>query len=632
MSASKVLVPLFQLFLYGQKFTKSQLAKIRLDLIEILTWCRLISSSETDKVMSRLSLADDSKAIEQPPEVLFLCTTMLGERFLDSFKDLERLRRIIINFLLKSDPPLISPDEIRNTFLIISKSPNEEYSHGFYCFYDAFLVIMSPSLVPRAEESYLVIGANEKDSLLENGGGPKIERKFYADCNDGGYFCLLLKVEEGLSGGENDEEDNFSEEKPGDYFKDKSVSGKKLINLIFGGELRSRSQNRVKVSSPASGSELVIPEGVESPGIIELKNFLEKSIIGQDRAIKEVVRALNIAKAGIFPPQRPLLVQFWAGPTGVGKTEMAISIANFIWEREKELINTYKSKGLPPPFTEKDIAMSPLVRIDCGMFGGSLSHGVANLIGSPAGYVGSKGSQRNPQPPLLNPSRFPPGRLTVLLFDEFEKAIQNSRDNGAEIVGILMNILDKGELRNNWDEIVSFHNTIIIFTSNIGSTEIIKEALESGIGFEVNSSRRSERDVEILNARIYEVVKKKYEEVFPPEFRSRIHRLIVFRFLSDDDYFEIIKKEFGDIKQQIKKEWRVDIELTEAAVRWLLFEIHTQEGVRKLRDLMYREIVEPLARAYNLGLLWPVTYLVDVEPARESGLGEVKLKAKFLVK
>lgn len=629
-SGKKSFMPLIQLFLYGQRLEKEQIVKIRRDLIKILVWSGMITLSEIEKVGSYLFSSDEDKIIDRKPEVLLLCTLLLSERFLDSREDLKKLRRAIVEFLLKNDPPLLAPEEVENTFLLVSINPDERYSNNFYFFYDAFIAILSPKLVPQVSKNYLVIGG-DKDEFLEDKGKFKIKRRFYSDYADGGYYSLFLKIEESYLS--RDEEDSF--EDLSDELADNEVAvKKKLINFIFGGSPKSRLKQS-NLSFPLSGSQLNIPESVEPPGIAEFREFLEKSVIGQDRAIREVVRALNIAKAGIFPPERPLLVQFWAGPTGVGKTELAISIANFIWQREKELLANASSqaRGSTLPFIEKDILSLPLVRVDCGMFSGSLSHGVSNLIGSPAGYVGSKGDRRNAQPPILSPSRFPPNRLTVLLFDEFEKAVQNSRDGGAEIIGILMNILDKGEFQNNWNETVSFRNTIIIFTSNIGSNEIIKEALENRIGFKVNK-QRSEKDFELLNARIYEVVKKKYEEIFPPEFRSRIHRLIVFRFLSDDNYLAIINKEFGDIKRQLKKELNIDVELTKEAALWILSEIHAQEGVRKLRDLMYREIVEPLARAYNLGLLWPTTYLVGIRKLveGESDSAKTKTKVNFLVK
>lgn len=628
------LIPLIWLYLYGQKLKLEQVLKIRRSLTKILIQSGIITVSEAEKIAADLFLPNDGESDDQAPEVLFLCTLMLSERLSDSFDTLRKLRQLLIEFLLRSDPPLLSIDEVKNTFLLVSKNPNKEWSNNYLFFYDTHLVVLPPKLVPRAAREFLVVVPTEKDELLsgnEKFGALKVERRFYSNCSDGGYYGLFLKIEESLSDDCSSREENLSEATEG-LLENEVISKKDLVNLIFG-DIENKGRKQIKISPPTSGSRLIIPETVESPGIAEFRSFLERSVIGQNRAIREIARALNIAKAGIFPPQRPLLVQFWAGPTGVGKTELAISIAKFIWEREKKLVNFSKERGgkFLLPFTEKDILLPPLVRVDCGMFGGSLSHGVSNLIGSPVGYVGSKGSHHNPQPPILSASRFPPNRLIVLLFDEFEKAIQNSRDGGAEIIGILMDILDRGEFQNNWGEVVSFQNAIIIFTSNIGSIEIVEEALESGIGFKIIDGR-NKKDVENLNKNIYEKLKRRYERTFPPEFRSRIHRFIVFRFLSNSDYLAIIEKEFEDIKRQAKQKWNIDLELTKAAISWLLSEIDVQEGVRKLRDLMYREIVEPLARAYNLGLLWPTTYLVDVNKEGDLTASKKKLKLDFLVK
>lgn len=344
-------------------------------------------------------------------------------------------------------------------------------------------------------------------------------------------------------------------------------------------------------------------EDDEPPSIRMLHDFLSKRVIGQDRAVRTVVRAFNLVKAGYVTEQRSLITLFFAGPTSVGKTEFARALADFIWSMEKEAIERAKQNGIQPHISEKEIEKPPLVEVDCGMFAGSLSHGVSNLVGAPTGYVGSKGTKDRGmyQEPILTPKNFPPNRITVLLFDEIEKAFVDSRDNGAEIMGVLMKILDKGEFVNNDCDIVDFRRTIVIFTSNIGSKDILNAVNDVGIGFTSSPKKEwlTEQEVEEVNYKIYNITKKAYEKLFPPEFRNRIHRLVVFHFLHESHYREIINKEFSSVRDWGKKRG-IEISLSDEAVEWILAEINAEEGVRKLRDFMANKIMEPIAKAYNL--------------------------------
>jgi ATP-dependent Clp protease ATP-binding subunit ClpA len=341
-------------------------------------------------------------------------------------------------------------------------------------------------------------------------------------------------------------------------------------------------------------------------------------------------------KAGFNTPSRPLLVVFFAGPTGVGKTEMAYALSDFLWVSEKNALKESKKKGRYVPFNEKEIIEPPIIEVDCGEFAGSLSHGVSNLIGSPAGYVGSKGTGKGAQPPVFNPQNFPKNRIKVLLLDEIEKAFINSRDNGAEIMGVLMKILDKGKLVNNWEEEVDFTRTIIIFTSNIGSVEIMKSAEDPKIGFGAGIKRKdlSDKAIEQLNEKIYDVTKREYEKLFRPEFRNRINRFIAFHFLSSAEYIAIIKKEFAEIVEKRARELGFAIELSTEILDWFLNEIKGEEGVRKLRDFMQKEISEPIAKAYNLKKLKAgKTYIVKIKAVPvPNDKDKVEMKAYFVVK
>ncbi|KKU15258.1 MAG: ABC superfamily ATP binding cassette transporter ATPase [Parcubacteria group bacterium GW2011_GWB1_45_9] len=341
-----------------------------------------------------------------------------------------------------------------------------------------------------------------------------------------------------------------------------------------------------------------------------MRDFLSGRVIGQGRPIRTVARAFNLAKANYLPADRPLLTLFCAGPTSVGKTELSLALSDFIWKKEKEAVARAKEKRIRPHISEKEIAAPSLVKVNCGMFAGSLSHGVSNLIGAPVGYVGSKGHSGHREP-ILSLKNFPPNRITVLLLDEIEKAFIDSRDNGTELMGILIEILDKAEFVNNDGDKIDFRRTVVVFTSNLGSKDIINEAKGGGIGFTASAKKEwlTDDEVESINERIYQITKKAYEKLFPPEFRNRIHRFVAFHFLNQACYREIINKEFRLVQDWGKKHG-VEIELSEEAVQWILKEINSEEGVRKLRDFITVKIMEPIAEDYNLKKLKSVKRIV----------------------
>jgi len=368
-----------------------------------------------------------------------------------------------------------------------------------------------------------------------------------------------------------------------------------LVNALLNDEI-------VNEQFDSSGSS----EQNDPPSICEMRDFISRRVVGQERAVKTITRAFNLAKAGYFVKDRPLLKFIAAGPTSVGKTETAYALADFMWQKEKEAVERARTKGTVAHISMEEIDVLPLVSVDCGMFAGSLSHGISNLIGSPSGYVGSKGAGRQYgyQEPILTPKNFPPNRIIILLFDEIEKAIFESRSNGSEILGILMKILDKGEFVNNDGDKVDFKRTVIIFTSNLAARDIVNAAKGGSIGFisEIRRSWLSDKEVKSLNKEIFAATRREYYEKFPSEFRNRIDRLVVFRFLNMEHYLKIIKKELVDVLAW-GKERGFEIELSDEATNWILEEINSEEGVRKLRDFITSKIMEPIANLYNLGRL-----------------------------
>lgn len=672
--------PMLLIFAHGNKISGKQAIRLRRGMMRVLlrTNPQMLSSAELKntwlQVVPPFGAATGIK--DGAKEYAMLCKLVLKEEFI-SQDSANRLRLLLIDLLLRSNPPLLAVDEASRTCLIVLRNGNAD-GKGV-----ALLQILRPDakiMVEAGGDILVAVPGSLDKALLDKIGGDAnnkpIVRKAYDSDLSSGFFSMFVASDsfvnsnsgeiakmfgsffvstDGLfgyesDGGDDEGEDLDDEDAEDAAAIDSAADSSKALVVVDEGGAASQNKEKPKVSRkelvsiilndidggetaaeecppPPADGRIILPDDIEPPSIAGLKNFLHSRVIGQERAVTEVSRAFNIALAGLSRPERPLLVEFWAGPTSVGKTEMAISLAKFLEEREREILTDAKKSGKPAPFTEKDIALPPIEIVDCGMFSGSLSHGVSNLIGSPTGYVGSREDNRNgpPRPPILNNKRFSSNRIMVLLLDEFEKAVVDSRDNGAEIIGILMKILDKGELLNNWGQRVSFDRTVIIFTSNIGSAKIVEVAENAGIGFKADN-RHSESGVRVLNDQVYASTKKEYEKIFSPEFRNRIHRFVAFRFLSDAEYRLIIQKEFRDIRERARKEVQVDLELTEEVIEWFLPQIHVKEGVRKLRDWMDKEIVEPLSRAHNLKWLKAgKTYRVGTrKAARQDGTSETK--------
>lgn len=418
------------------------------------------------------------------------------------------------------------------------------------------------------------------------------------------------------------------------------ISKEELIKILFHDELALPQETEGEPEE-----ELVISESDEPPSIAQMREFVSGRVIGQGRPIRAIGRALNLAKAGNFPREGPLLKAVFAGPKGVGKTELAKDLADWLWEAEKRALARAKEQNTTAPFTEAEIAKPPLVKVPCGDFSGENSHGVSNLIGSPVGYTGSKGTS-NAQPPTLRPELFPPNRIVVALFDELERAFLGARSEGAELMGIMMEFMNTGRYKNRWGEEVDFSRTIVICTSNVGSVKIMQSAKEPAIGIRPRRNgngkkkkRLTEEEIERLNEKIYETTRDEYVKMFLPQFRDRLGRLIVFRFLTDSEYQQIVQKVFREeVLDWAERVAGIKVELDQEAAQWILEELKFEEGVRDVREFIRKEVSEPLARAYNLHRLQRgKTYIVGIkESSMRNGVqstnGETETKAVFRIK
>ena len=284
----------------------------------------------------------------------------------------------------------------------------------------------------------------------------------------------------------------------------------------------------------------------ESSRLLKMRDVLRKRIIGQDEAIDKVVRAIQRNRAGIKDPGKPIGTFLFFGPTGVGKTQLAKSLAEYLFDSEDKMIRLDMSE-----YMEK--------------------FNVSRLIGAPPGYVGfEEGGQ------LSERVRRKP--YCVVLLDEIEKA-------HPDVFNLLLQIMDEGRLTDSTGRTVSFRNTILIMTSNVGSREL--EEYGSGVGFSTSS-----RNVE---GNRKSVVEKAVRKAFPPEFINRVDEQVFFSHLDRDDLEKIIDIEMKGLKARVKE---AGFELTVTAqAKRIVAEAGYDPyyGARPLKRAIQRLIEDPVS-------------------------------------
>ena len=293
-----------------------------------------------------------------------------------------------------------------------------------------------------------------------------------------------------------------------------------------------------------------IPSGrvAENEGtrLMKMKDVLKKRIIGQDEAIEKVVRAIQRNRAGIKDPGKPIGTFMFFGPTGVGKTQLAKSLAEYLFDSEDNMIRLDMSE-----YMEK--------------------FNVSRLIGAPPGYVGfEEGGQ------LSERVRRKP--YCVVLLDEIEKA-------HPDVFNLLLQVMDEGRLTDSTGRTISFRNTIVIMTSNVGSREL--EEYGSGVGFSTSS-----RNVE---GNRKSVVEKAVRKAFPPEFINRVDEQVFFKHLDKDDLEKIIDIELKDLKARVK-DAGFELTVTAAAKRIVADAGYDPNyGARPLKRAIQRFIEDPVS-------------------------------------
>ncbi len=306
----------------------------------------------------------------------------------------------------------------------------------------------------------------------------------------------------------------------------------------------------------------------ESEMLLHLEDTLHQRLIGQEQAVTAVSRAIRRARVGLKNPDRPIASFIFSGPTGVGKTELAKSLAAYFFGSEEAMIRLDMSE-----FMER--------------------HTVSKLIGSPPGYVGyDEGGQ------LTEAVRRRP--YTVLLFDEIEKA-------HPDVFNMLLQILDDGRLTDAKGRTVDFKNTLIILTSNIGSRVIEKGG--GGLGFQFG-----EDEAEASYNRIRNLVNEELKAYFRPEFLNRLDDVIVFTQLKKDEIKEIADIMLAEVAKRLTEKG-ISLEVTESFKERVVQEGYNPSyGARPLRRAIMRLLEDSLAEAMLSGQITEGdTAIVDVD-------------------
>ncbi|MCT2329542.1 ATP-dependent Clp protease ATP-binding subunit [Corynebacterium sanguinis] len=306
----------------------------------------------------------------------------------------------------------------------------------------------------------------------------------------------------------------------------------------------------------------------ESSRLLNMEDELHKRIIGQDEAVRAVSRSIRRTRAGLKDPKRPSGSFIFAGPSGVGKTELSKALAEFLFGDDDSLI-----------------------QVDMGEFHDRFT--ASRLFGAPPGYVGyEEGGQ------LTEKVRRKP--FSVVLFDEIEKAHK-------EIYNTLLQVLEEGHVTDGQGRLVDFKNTVLIFTSNLGTSDISKAV---GLGFSGSTATDSEAQYDRMKNKVHDELKKH----FRPEFLNRIDEVVVFRQLSQDEIVQMVELMIARVDKNLAAQ-DMGIEVTDKAKDLLALRgFDPVLGARPLRRTIQREIEDILSEKILYGEIGAGEIItVDVE-------------------
>ncbi len=322
----------------------------------------------------------------------------------------------------------------------------------------------------------------------------------------------------------------------------------------------------------------------ESERLLQMEDALHKRVIGQQEAIETISKAVRRARAGLKDPKRPIGSFIFLGPTGVGKTELAKSLAEFMFGSEDSLIKIDMSE-----FMER--------------------HNVSRLVGAPPGYVGfEEGGQ------LTEAVRRK--SYAVVLLDEIEKA-------HPEVFNILLQILEDGHLTDAKGRRVDFRNTVIIMTSNVGAKSLLKD---TSLGFRP-VTRTEQQQAEQQYDRMKEKVLDQLKTQFRPEFLNRVDSLVVFRSLTVEEIRQIVELMLARVREQLRAQ-QIELEVTQEAKDHIInLGYDVDYGARPLRRVIQNMIEDPLAESLLLGRFAAGERLL-VDRSEDTGLSIAPLAEK----
>jgi ATP-dependent Clp protease ATP-binding subunit ClpC len=287
-------------------------------------------------------------------------------------------------------------------------------------------------------------------------------------------------------------------------------------------------------------------QAAETERLVNMEEELHQRVVGQHDAIVAISRAIRRSRAGLKDPNRPIGSFIFSGPTGVGKTELARALAEFL-------------------FADRDA----LIRVDMSEYMEKFS--VSRLIGAPPGYVGYEDSGA-----LTKAVRRRP--YSVVLLDEVEKA-------HPDVFNILLQVLDEGHLTDNYGRVIDFKNTVLIMTSNLGARDISKGG---GLGFQSADPKSS---YEVMQNKVRDEI----ERAFNPEFLNRVDDTIVFHPLSREQIGEIVHILLKDVRSRLAEE-EMTISLSEEAIEFLVDKGYDEKyGARPLKRAIQRYLEDPLS-------------------------------------
>jgi len=329
-----------------------------------------------------------------------------------------------------------------------------------------------------------------------------------------------------------------------DEYNDNKAQWEKAENI---GEMVVTAEDIAELIHKITGIPVSRMLESETEKLLNMEEALHAKVIGQDQAVVALSDAIRRARAGLKDPKRPIGSFIFLGPTGVGKTELAKALADYMFDDE-----------------------DAMVRIDMSEYGER--HTVSRLIGAPPGYVGYDEAGGLTEAVRRRP-------YTVVLFDEIEKA-------HPEVLNVLLQVMDDGRLTDGQGRTVDFRNTVVIMTSNLGTGET-----KAAFGF---NTERTTSDAERL--RTHQRVERALQQFFRPEFLNRVDEIIIFEPLTEKELRQIVDIMLNEVRERLE-ERGVALDLSDAAREELVKEGYDPVyGARPLRRTIERRVENPLSK------------------------------------